>query len=409
MSQPRVVVIEPVSSGEIPVLEARKMGWEVIVLSYNKDDRRLSDTCRNNASQIIELDTNDEQHVLEILFNIHKQKPISGVIAGSEFHVKIASIAASEMNLPGLPPSSVSGVRNKAIMRQKLSSNGVTVPWNIHVKSQEDILKMRQEIKFPAVVKAVESSGSVHVSRVDNLNDLRKIFSNIENDDDLDLGLKMVKEAVVEGYIEGQEYNVDGFVQDGKVQIIAITEKILGAEPHFVEAGHLTPAILDGETTKAINTYVQAVARALHINDTVFHAELRVGEDGPILMEAAARLSGDHIPEIIESTTGISLAKAWLLISIGKTVHLSDIRNCTSVSKFAGIFYILDHQRNLAGEIENWTSLSSMQGVVESEILVAQGKNVEREGDFRSRVAYVKAQAESYEQMAHLREVFHGN
>lgn len=49
---------------------------------------------------------------------------------------------------------------------------------------------------------------------------------------------------LVEEYVEGDAYSVDGVFWDGVARVLAIAEKEKAAPPHFVEVGHVLPAEL---------------------------------------------------------------------------------------------------------------------------------------------------------------------
>ena len=86
---------------------------------------------------------------------------------------------------------------------------------------------------------------------------------------------------------------------------MAVTRKLLGPEPRFLELGHLTPAPLDEVVRHELASYAADVVRAVGITTGPFHCELRLSEGRPVLIEVAARLPGGKITELMEMVTGV--------------------------------------------------------------------------------------------------------
>src|SRR5207249_7492479 len=104
--------------------------------------------------------------------------------------------------------------------------------------------------------------------------------------------------VLIEEYVEGPEYSVEGFMDGGSVRVACITSKFLGPEPHFVEAGHVVPGSISEPERRRVVAYVGRVVAALRLDRGPFHAELRCTPHGPLLIEIAARLGGDRIPDL---------------------------------------------------------------------------------------------------------------
>ena len=50
---------------------------------------------------------------------------------------------------------------------------------------------------------------------------------------------KRVLQAIVEEYIEGEEYSIEGISFKGKHKFLAITKKFTTGAPNFIETGHI--------------------------------------------------------------------------------------------------------------------------------------------------------------------------
>lgn len=97
----------------------------------------------------------------------------------------------------------------------------------------------RRARRPPAVFKLRDSAGSIHVRRVDDLDQLRAAYRAMVSDPrPEDVGRPIGARAVNEAYVPGPEDSADGDVgPDGPV-VLLVTYKPLSPEPHFAEIGH---------------------------------------------------------------------------------------------------------------------------------------------------------------------------
>jgi hypothetical protein len=117
---------------------------------------------------------------------------------------------------------------------------------------------------------------------------------------------------LLEAYVDGPEFSVEGYVTGGQVHFVSVTEKLLSAEPYFVELGHIVQANLSESTIHAIKCYTTRVVNALGVNLGPVHCEIRLGQKGPVVMELAARLAGDRICDLIDLALGVSLPRIMI-------------------------------------------------------------------------------------------------
>src|SRR2546423_8114805 len=135
-----------------------------------------------------------------------------------------------------------------------------------------------------------------------------------------DFGRRPSSRVLLEEYVAGPELSVEGFVQDGDVHFVSITEKLVGPEAYFLEVGHIVQAQLPPAAVQAIRSYTEEVVRALGTPFGPFHAELRLTGRGPVLIEIAARLPGDHICDLILRARGVDLRRSMIAAYLGQAV-----------------------------------------------------------------------------------------
>ncbi|GHF48517.1 hypothetical protein GCM10010218_32500 [Streptomyces mashuensis] len=385
---PRIVVVEPVSSGNALVEHAHALGWDVLVASHDRDDRALTPHTRALAGEVLTVDTNDEAALEAALKAAHQRAPLDGVVAGCEFYVPAVARLCRALGLPGLDPARVDLVRHKARMREAVAAAGVAGPRFAAVDDVAETGAACAHVGFPAVVKPVESSGSIHVTRVEDVAAARAAVAAIRAEDELDLGRELNHQAIIEQYVPGDEYSADGYVLDGRVVVAAVTRKLLGPEPWFVELGHLTPAVLDPAVRTLVDDHTSAVARAVGITSGPFHCEFRLDAGRPVLMEIAARLPGDRIVDLVELATGVALPRVALAAATGRDpAALGAFRAPAAAA--AGIRFLTADGLPSYDALTGWDELAHRPWLVSRHVIVPPGEPLPPAVDFRCRVASV--------------------
>jgi biotin carboxylase len=391
----RVLVVEPMSSGlAVPPL-ADSLGDEVVVASYDRDDRRLPDSVRPHIHRLLEIDTNDGDAVSRAVADLHRERPFAGVVPGFEYYVPLASRLAAELGLPGLPVGSVRAVRDKAEMLACAEENGLRVPAWTPAASEHEAVLAGAKVGYPCVVKPVGSSGSVHVTRADTEDDLVAAYRALVTDAELDLGRPLGGRVVVAEYVAGPEFSVEGHVTGDEVVVVSVTEKLLGPEPYFVEIGHIVQAELEAGARDRIERYVRDVVPALGVTLGPFHCELRLAGTEPVLIELGARLGGDHIAELVRLATGVSLPHVMLAAYTGRPLDTT----APPFARYAGIRYLTaptgtTRYRRLSG----LDDVARLPGVLSTGIEVPAGTPIPAPSDGRCRIAHTIFVADSHDE-----------
>jgi hypothetical protein len=99
--------------------------------------------------------------------------------------------------------------------------------------------------------------------------------------------------ALIEGFIPGREYALEGLLTGGRLQTLTIFEKPDPLDgPFFEETIYLTPSSATDEVQRAIVESVGRAVAALGLRHGPIHAECRVNGDGVYVLEVAARPIG---------------------------------------------------------------------------------------------------------------------
>ncbi|MDH6578167.1 biotin carboxylase [Kitasatospora sp. MAP5-34] len=375
---------------------ARGLGFETVVASFDADDRTLPDRVRQEADEVLVVDTNDEEELFRAVASAHGAAPFAGVLPGFEFYVPVAARLAARLGLRGLPADTVEGVRDKAVMRAAMAAAGLRVPRFAEVSAEAQLEAAAARVGFPCVLKPVDSAGSVHVSRADGFGQLLAAYRALAEDSRPDMGRLSDGRALVEEYLDGPELSVEGCVgADGRTVVVALTHKVLGPEPSFVEIGHVVQADLPPKARHAVEEYVREVVGALGVTVGPFHCELRLVADEPVLIELAARLGGDRIPDLVEAAVGVSLPELAVAAHTGLDSEVLASR--APRAKYAGIRFLTAPGVTGRRAVEGMDRIAALPGVLEAELTFDADTPLPGDQDYRCRVGHVLYTADSYQ------------
>lgn len=186
------------------------------------------------------------------------------------------------------------------------------------------------DMVFPVIVKPRDNSGSRGVKLCRTKEELEQ--SMVEA-----LEYSKLDSVLVEEFIEGPEYSIEGLHYDGKSEVIQFTEKKTTEFPYNVELGHIQPANISEENKQKIREIVAKICTTLKFENCPSHTELKINERGVFVIETSPRLGGDYITSTLTPlSTGINLEDQLLHIALGENVDTQTGR----VEKASGVCFL---------------------------------------------------------------------
>src|SRR5215472_12777183 len=241
--------------------------------------------------------------------------PMDAVVAADAPMLPLAAAAAAALGLPHNPADAVLAAADKARQRQRWAAAGVAQPRFEIVPAPAPDPAIRQAaaaIGFPCVVKAVSLSASQGVLRADDPDQAVRAAARIRRVV-ADAGQPGGEPLLVEGYLHGPELSIDGLLTDGDLTPLAIFDKPAMTDgPTFEETLLVTPSRLPGPVQAAAVGTAGRAARALGLHAGPVHAELRVSDTGPAMLELAARSIGGLCARALRFPGGKSLEELIL-------------------------------------------------------------------------------------------------
>ncbi|MCU7727443.1 ATP-grasp domain-containing protein [Actinoplanes sp. KI2] len=243
---------------------------------------------------------------------------VDAVLSLTEGGLENAARLGRLFGLRGTPPEAARLLRDKAAMRRHLAAHGC--PFTVESEPVVDRASLDTFGKlagYPFIVKPTGTTAGYGVHRVDDEDGLDAAWQHVERlrgrHTDHGTSLFLVDEFLMEAYIDGPEFSVEGFSHAGRHTVVTITEKLVD-ERHFAELGHALPARLPAADRDAIVATVTEFLTVMGLSDGPSHTEIRLSGRGPVVIESHNRGGGDFIGELVRAAYGIDLtghAVAW--------------------------------------------------------------------------------------------------
>lgn len=252
---------------------------------------------------------------------------------------------------------------DKFQMKQRFMEGGVPCAKGRLVRSSSEV----EDFEFPVIVKPRDNSGSRGVKLCCNKAELE--MSMIEA-----FEVSKLDTVLVEEFIEGPEYSIEGLHYDGKNEVIQFTEKKTTTFPYNVELGHIQPANISKENQQKIRGIVSLIGKALHFENCPSHTELKINERGIFVIETSPRLGGDYITSTLTPlSTGVNLEDELLKISLGESINPQP-----KAVQYSGVRFFSFEEGSVIKHMPNEEFVRSWPHVVDFSFNLKEGEKVNR-------------------------------
>lgn len=322
MGGDRLLLLVPTTSYRIGdfLKAARKLGAEVAVGS---NEREVLDALAGDRA--LSLDLRDPPRAVSRIRDYARRHPLAAVVGVDQETAVIAARAAAGLGLPHNDPEAVARAVDKRRFRSCLANSGLNVPRFATFAAGDDAARAAREVAYPCVLKPLALSAGRGVIRADDegafvaaFARVRRILAAADADQPADArGL-----ILVEDYIDGIEVSLEGLLEDGRLEVLALFDKpdpLTG--PFFEETLYVTPSRLPEAVQRAVVGATQRALSALGLGHGPVHAELRVNDKGAWPIEIAPRSIGGLCARTLSFGAGRSLEELILSQAMGRPVQ----------------------------------------------------------------------------------------
>lgn len=287
------------------IRKAKELGYRVLVLDANPKAMGFQLSDGYGVINIV-----DEDACLKFA----QEHQVDGVLtAATDFSVLTMSRIAVEMGLPGINYEAAKRIKNKAAVRKCLyDTKADDTGYSFEIDSLGQIPQILPQVKFPIMMKPCDGSGSRGASRVDNAEDFEKACK-------FAMEGSITHRAVAEPFVDGKEYGVESFVDNGEIHILGVMQKDMTQPPYYAELGHAIPSGLPQAIEEKIKSCVHKALVALGVIHGSVNMDLLLSEKGDVhIVDVGARMGGNLIgSHIIPLGTGVDYMGNMIRAAVG--------------------------------------------------------------------------------------------
>ena len=361
--------------------------------------QHLDDPWRDGA---VAVRFHDHEGSLSSVLDAAKKRPLSGVIAVGDRPTVLAARVAEALRLPGNPPAAADASRNKKLTRQRFESAGLAVPWFLEVPVSADMHTVAARVRYPCVIKPLGLSGSRGVMRADNPGQFEyaaeRLRTLLARPDVRVLRSGMEETILVERFIEGKEYAIEGLLTRGALRVLAIFDKPDPLDgPFFEETIYVTPPKLSSHVERAIVETLQRATAALGLVHGSIHAECRLSPTGVVMLEVAARPIGGLCSKVLKFRSTADSAPATLEELLLRHAAGADVSSWSREDAASGVMMIPIPQRGILKGVTGEAGAREVQHIADLRITAKVDHLIEPLPEGDSYLGFIFARARTPE------------
>ncbi|HLH42235.1 MAG TPA: ATP-grasp domain-containing protein [Bryobacteraceae bacterium] len=309
---------------------------------------------------------------------LRQRGPFDGVVAVGDRPATVAAEAAVRLGLRFHTSAAARAASDKFLTRERFQAAGLPVP--------SYSLDPAGEPRYPCVLKPLHFSASRGVIRANNAEEFGQAAARIR---------KMTGggRILVEDFIPGREFALEGIVSGGMLQTLALFDKPDPLDgPFFEETIYVTPSRETAEVRREIRAAAQKAVTALGLTNGPVHAEMRVNSQGVWMLEAAARPIGGLCARVLRFDLAhnreLSLEEILLLHAIGE-----DVSTAALAPGAHAVMMIPIRESGIFEGVDGVERAGSVRNVTQVEITAKKGQKLEALPEGASYLGFLFARA----------------
>lgn len=297
------------------IKRVKKLGYQAVVIDPDKNA-----PANKIADVFFQVEGNDYTNTLKIAKK-HSVKAIVTTAVDKPILMMCRIAYVLGLHFPSYESCEI--VLDKAKFKDFLKANNFNHAQGKLFKYFQDFSE--HTFTFPVIIKPTMNSGSRGVIKCHDYKELQKA---------LRLTLMYCNDGkyLIEEFLYGDEISVEALVQDHKVYILQITDKVITQPPYNVEIAHIQPSKYE-YLRPMIYEILQKVVDKSGLNDCALHPELKINKDEITLIEIGPRLGGDYITShLVPLSTGVNIEELLLNVAFGNKIDFKLQNNASMIS-----------------------------------------------------------------------------
>jgi biotin carboxylase len=308
--QPRIFCISTYEKGQAFLEECAALGCRVVLLTVDK--LRNANWPKSILEDFHAMpDGLTLEQVTNAVTYVARSKRFDRLVALDEFDMETVAHLREHMRIPGMGRTLTAHFRDKLVMREQAQQAGALVPDFTRVLVHSELREWMQRVPAPWVLKPRSEASAIGIKKMHSPDDVWRALEQLGDRQSFYL---------LERFVPGDIFHVDSITSEGQVVFTSVSG--YGKPPMQVmhEGGVFTTRILDrgSDETRQLTAINAQLMPAMGMVRGVNHAEyIRGREDGRFyFLEAAARVGGAFIADVVELATGVNLWREWARIEV---------------------------------------------------------------------------------------------
>ena len=304
---------------QIPQVKiARELGLRVLVT-----DRNPFAPAIGMADEYFQIDTRDWEKHARLGKELRARGDLAAVFCAAISAEYSCAVAAQSAKLPGIDPELAHRISNKAAMRQALAS---LMPIRASSYNSFEAAQKGTSGLSAFVVKAQDSSGSRGLTKIYQQSEFTETVFNRAKTFSLD-GSVLIEEMFIATRENGiPEQSVETLWSNGHCYALnQVDRPFIDNDNYAIEIGHINPASHSNKTLEENYALIEKCGTALGFKDGILKGDIILTENGPVLLELTARLSGGfdstHTSPLAHGTNYI---RGAMRMALGESIPWED-------------------------------------------------------------------------------------
>lgn len=294
---------------------AKKYGYITVLVETNELINLQSKNFAIDFDRVIRISNPEEPNAVIDAYRKHGYSDNPKVIlAGFEAYNTSAFILKNKINnvnRQGFVPL------DKYQQRKKIAASDINQPWFYFFNSLKALSESTALNSYPFIIKPIDGGGGLGVYLVRTHHEMESVIAELSNTKNY--GGREFSGFLVEEYIDGVEFSIQGIVEHGTVNVLTccqkiITKSIVGNICSFNELGHV--AFTGGDNYGSFEDFSQRCCDEFSYSIGAFHIDLIIKNNKLYFVEMGFRISGMGITNLVKIITGYDWAEQTFLLEL---------------------------------------------------------------------------------------------
>ncbi|NMD37185.1 MAG: ATP-grasp domain-containing protein [Christensenellaceae bacterium] len=380
---------------QVPLAKKIKsMGYRLVCSNLYPDSPAFEYADYSEVADVLDIERN---------FEIAKKYKISAIVSDqSDIATRTIAYIASELKLPTNGVAFANLFSNKVEMRKHCQKTGFPSPKFAACHNVDDALGFYNIEKNKIILKPHDSQSSRGVYIANSPEDVIKYFPLSQEQSHGDMTV------IVEDYIEGTEFTVDGIFIDGKHHTLAISKK-----KHFEFNQNIASELLFSNYDDVFDYDMLRQQNNLLMDSTgaqmgLSHNEYKFMNGKYYLVEMSNRGGGNMIAShIVPLISGVDNYQIYLKQALGQNIGSIEQYKNHPTHKYVMLKFLNDadyrqNKKGIISKIDGLEELKASMGMLEIQVHCNVGEHMGPVTDDSKRMGFYVSFADSLLQIKNI-------